>query len=58
MEEENRHLVEQNQNLAKENKALMESSLESRDQHHNQQREYLYEHTLIKFVARICPLLV
>lgn len=57
MEEENRHLVEQNQNLAKENKALMESSLESRDQHHNQQREYLYEHTQTKCVAHICPLL-
>ncbi|XP_060784059.1 coiled-coil domain containing 88A isoform X2 [Neoarius graeffei] len=41
MEEENRHLVEQNQSLAKENRALLERSLESRDQHHNQQREYL-----------------
>ncbi|XP_052471181.1 girdin isoform X1 [Carassius gibelio] len=41
LEEENRHLVEQNQNLAKENKALLEVNLESRDQHHNQQREYL-----------------
>uniref|UniRef100_A0A8C1TX60 Coiled-coil domain containing 88B n=1 Tax=Cyprinus carpio TaxID=7962 RepID=A0A8C1TX60_CYPCA len=41
LEEENRHLLEQNQNLAKENKALLESNLESRDQHHNQQREYL-----------------
>ncbi|XP_072519672.1 coiled-coil domain containing 88A [Salminus brasiliensis] len=41
MEEENKHLVEQNQTLAKENRALLERSLESRDQHHNQQREYL-----------------
>lgn len=41
MEEENKHLVEQNQSLAKENRALLERSLESRDQHHNQQREYL-----------------
>ncbi|GAA6064877.1 coiled-coil domain containing 88A isoform X1 [Tachysurus ichikawai] len=41
MEEENRHLVDQNQCLAKENRALLERSLESRDQHHNQQREYL-----------------
>ncbi|KAK3565119.1 hypothetical protein QTP86_033175, partial [Hemibagrus guttatus] len=41
MEEETRHLVEQNQSLAKENRALLERSLESRDQHHNQQREYL-----------------
>lgn len=40
MEEENRHLGEQNQNLAKENKALLESRLESKDQHHNEQREY------------------
>ncbi|KAI4904158.1 hypothetical protein NFI96_013825 [Prochilodus magdalenae] len=41
MEEETRHLVEQNQSLAKENRALLERSLESRDQHHIQQREYL-----------------
>lgn len=42
MEEETRHLVEQNQSLARENRALLERSLESRDQHHLQQREYLW----------------
>ncbi|XP_018593004.1 coiled-coil domain containing 88A isoform X2 [Scleropages formosus] len=40
MEEETRHLVEQNQNLARENRALLERNLESRDQHHQQQREF------------------
>ncbi|XP_046876479.1 coiled-coil domain containing 88A isoform X2 [Hypomesus transpacificus] len=39
MEEENRHLVEQNQVLSKDNRALLEQSLERRDQHHSQQRE-------------------
>ncbi|KAJ8405176.1 hypothetical protein AAFF_G00321670 [Aldrovandia affinis] len=41
MEEETRHLVDQNQCLARENRALLERSLESRDQHHLQQREHL-----------------
>nr|XP_046262010.1 coiled-coil domain containing 88A [Scatophagus argus] len=40
MEEENRQLVEQNQSLLKENHTLLEQSLEHRDQHYSQQREY------------------
>ncbi|XP_029021047.1 coiled-coil domain containing 88A [Betta splendens] len=40
MEEENRHLAEQNQSLLKENRALLEQSLERRDLHYSQQREY------------------
>ncbi|KAF7657965.1 hypothetical protein LDENG_00019530 [Lucifuga dentata] len=39
MEEENRQLAEQNQSLLKENWALLEKSLECRDQHYTQQRE-------------------
>ncbi|KAK2849021.1 hypothetical protein Q5P01_008855 [Channa striata] len=40
MEEENRHLGEQNQSLLKENRALLEQSLERRDLHYSQQKEY------------------
>ncbi|KAJ3587991.1 hypothetical protein NHX12_011585, partial [Muraenolepis orangiensis] len=40
MEEENRHLAEQSQSLLKENRALLEQSLERRDLHHTEQREY------------------
>ncbi|XP_070693071.1 coiled-coil domain containing 88A [Pempheris klunzingeri] len=40
MEEENRHLAEQNQSLLNENRALLEQSQERRDQHYSQQREY------------------
>uniref|UniRef100_A0A4W5JQ35 Coiled-coil domain containing 88B n=1 Tax=Hucho hucho TaxID=62062 RepID=A0A4W5JQ35_9TELE len=40
MEEENRHLLEQNQSLTNHNRDLMEQSLERKDQHHSQQREY------------------
>ncbi|XP_030001608.1 coiled-coil domain containing 88A [Sphaeramia orbicularis] len=40
MEEENRQLAEQTQSLLKENRALLEQSLERRDQHYTQQREY------------------
>ncbi|XP_057706782.1 coiled-coil domain containing 88A [Corythoichthys intestinalis] len=39
-EEENRHLAEQNSSLLKENRALLEQSLERRDQHYSQQKEY------------------
>ncbi|XP_010896641.2 girdin isoform X1 [Esox lucius] len=40
MEEENRHLLEQNQSLTNHNRVLMEQSLERKDQHYSQQREY------------------